>query len=98
MLVLITCPACRHRGHVVNRTLPRELLCSRCGSRNRFKAHETRRRTDRRSPRPSFVEQSLSPDDLVHLLWKDQFAPWKVDGAANARTNGRDRDKLKRWP
>ncbi len=23
-------------------------------------------------PRPSFVEQSLLPDDLVQLLWNDQ--------------------------
>jgi len=76
MLVVITCPACRHRGHAVNRTLPRELLCSRCGNLNRFEAYKTRR-TNRRSmaahrPRPSFVEQSLSPDDLVQLLWNDQ--------------------------
>ncbi len=51
MFVEIICPACRHRGQVVNRTLPRELLCSRCGSRNRFEAYETKR-TDPRSPRP----------------------------------------------
>jgi len=28
----------------------------------------------------------------------EALAPWNADGAANARTNGRDRDKLKRWP
>ena len=80
MLVVITCPACRHHGYAVKSTLPRVLLCSRCGSRNRFEAYETsvNKRTDRRSmaahpPRPSFVEQSLLPDDLVQLLWNDQF-------------------------
>jgi len=80
MLVAITCPACRHHGYAVKSTLPRVLLCSRCGSRNRFEAYETsvNKRADRRSmaahpPRPSFVEQSLLPDDLVQLLWNDQF-------------------------
>jgi hypothetical protein len=66
MLVAITCPACRHNGYAVKSTLPRVLLCSQCGSR---------KSADRRStpPRPSFVEQSLLPDDLVQLLWNDQF-------------------------
>jgi len=73
MLVVITCPACRHYGYAVKRTLPRALLCSRCGSRNRFEREASS--ADRRStpPRPSFVEQSLLPDDLVQLLWNDQF-------------------------
>jgi hypothetical protein len=26
----------------------------------------------------------------------DALVPWKIDGAASTRTNGRD--KLKRWP
>jgi hypothetical protein len=72
MLVVITCPACRHQGHVIKRTLPRVLLCSRCGSRNRF--GEIDRRSMAAHPsRPSFVKQSLLPDDLVQLLWHDHF-------------------------
>jgi hypothetical protein len=87
MLVVITCPACRHHGYAVKSTLPRVLLCSRCGSRNRFEAYETsaNKRTDPRSmaaypPRPSFVEQSLLPDDLVQLLWNDQKPSQNEDG------------------
>jgi hypothetical protein len=73
MLVVVICPACRHHGYAVKSTLPRLLLCSRCGSRNRFE-HEASK-ADRRStpPHPSFVKQSLLPDDLVQLLWNDQF-------------------------
>jgi hypothetical protein len=78
MLVVITCQACRHHGYAVKSLLPRILLCG--GSHNRFEAYKTsvNKRTDRRSmaahpPRPGFVEQSLLPDDLVQLLWNDQF-------------------------
>jgi hypothetical protein len=87
MLIAITCPACRHHGYAAKSTLPRVLLCSRCGSRNRFESYETsvNKRTDRRSmaahpPRPSFVEQSLLPDDLVQLLWNDQKPSQNEDG------------------
>jgi hypothetical protein len=79
MLVVINCPACRHYGYVVERRLPRVLLCSRCGSRNRFEREASN--TNRRStPRPSFVEQSLLPDDLVQLLWNDQKPSQDKDG------------------
>ncbi len=71
MLVAITCPSCCHHGFVVKRRLPCVLFCSRCGSCNRFEREASN--TNRRSmPRPSFVEQSLFPDDLVQLLWNDQ--------------------------
>jgi len=76
MFVIITCPACRHHGYVVKRALPRVFLCSQCGSRNRFEANETsvsRCLMAAHPPRPSFVEQSLLPDDLVQLLWNDHF-------------------------
>jgi hypothetical protein len=80
MLVAITCPARRHHGYAVKRTLPRVLLCSRCGSRNRFEREASN--TNRRStpPRPSFAEQSLLPDDLVQLLWNDQKPSQNEDG------------------
>jgi hypothetical protein len=71
MLVAISCPACRHHGYAVKRTLPRVLLCSRCSSRNRFECEVSNADLRSTPRRPSFVKQSLSPDDPVQLLWND---------------------------
>jgi hypothetical protein len=73
MLVEVTCPTCRHRGHISQDMLPRSLKCSRCGQRARFEAHSVLSHSTvtppQRLPRPNFVERVQVPDDLARLLW-----------------------------
>jgi DNA-directed RNA polymerase subunit RPC12/RpoP len=81
MLIAITCPACRHRGHIPHDMLPRSLKCSRCGHRERFERKAPRGRFELEAPSrggtmppmrprlPSFVERAQVPDDLARLLW-----------------------------
>jgi hypothetical protein len=80
MLVEVTCPACRHRGHISHDMLPRSLKCSRCGQRARFEARRDRQRPapshatttpSQCLPRPSLVERVQVPDDLARLLWDE---------------------------
>jgi transposase len=84
MLIAITCPACRHRGHIAHDLLPRSLKCSRCGHRERFERKAPRPRFEVKAPSrdgttpplrprpPSFVERVQVPDDLARLLWGKQ--------------------------
>jgi hypothetical protein len=40
MLLTISCPSCGHVGLINAETLPRDLVCSRCGSSRYVKAAE----------------------------------------------------------
>jgi PHP family Zn ribbon phosphoesterase len=96
MLVAVTCPSCHHRGYVAEDILRRSLRCSHCGGRNRFVRGSPLRdegviakashaaKLCKHPPRPSFVEQSLLPDDLVQLLWNDQKPSQNEDGFPRA--------------
>jgi hypothetical protein len=56
MLIAITCPACRHRGHIPHDMLPRSLKRSRCGHRERF---------ERKSPRARFEVDAPSSGGTI---------------------------------
>lgn len=80
MLVAVTCPVCRHRGHVPGDMLPRSLCCSQCGSRARFDSGESSFQSNKRSKadqlartRGMLFERVQLPDDLARLLWDKHY-------------------------
>jgi hypothetical protein len=66
MLVEVTCPHCRHRGHVPQDMLPRLLSgCGRIARFERGKALDTAR-----PPAPKFVAGASVDEDTLASLWE----------------------------
>jgi hypothetical protein len=71
MHIAITCPDCRHRGHIAPDMLPCSLKCSRCGGRAEFERGGSLYGATNRPLHPSFTKHAQLPD-LLRELWGEQ--------------------------